>query len=92
MKYNSYTHGQKTEFTHLQFSPQKNLTLWRCTIQIKPLIKHQLWFREQLSNRNHQRTDGQGPTVGELEKHNKYKAPFKYAPLLKKKSTEANIP
>lgn len=58
--------------SHLQFSPEEDLTLWRGSIQIEPLIQHQLWFWQQLSKRNHQGTDWQSPAVGELQEHNKW--------------------
>lgn len=58
-------------FSHLEFSPQENLTLGGRSIQIEPLVQDQLRLREELSDRNHQRANGQGPAVGQLEKHNK---------------------
>lgn len=56
------------EFSDLEFNPQKNLTIRGGPIQIEPLVQDQLWFGEQLSDRNHQRTNGQRPAVGELKK------------------------
>lgn len=55
---------------HLKLSSQENLTLRWGSIQIEPLVQDQLWFGEQLSDWNHDRTNRQGPAVGELEKHN----------------------
>lgn len=57
------------EFSHLEFSPQEKLTLRWGSVQMEPLVQDQLRFREHLSDRNHQRTNGQSPAVGQLEKH-----------------------
>lgn len=57
------------EALHLEFSPQEKLTLRWGSVQMEPLVQDQLRLREHLSDRNHQRTNGQGPAVGELEKH-----------------------
>lgn len=53
---------------YLQLSSEQNLTLgWR-SIQIQPLVQHQIWFREKLFDGNHHRSQREVPIVGQLKR------------------------
>lgn len=56
-------------FSHLELSPQENLTVRQGSIQRHPLIQDQLWFGEQLPHRDYKRSHWLVPRTRKLHRN-----------------------
>ena len=53
---------------HLDFSPQKDLTLWESAIQRQPAVQHQVRLSQHLPQWQHQGTQSLAPAVWKLHR------------------------
>lgn len=64
-----HTSGESGLFSHLEFSPQENLTVRRGSVQRHPLIQDQLWFGEQLPRGDYERSHWLVPRTRKLHRN-----------------------